>query len=768
MSEFKANLPELGSPAHSHEVSASQVLSVEAVLSVNLDGRVTAVNASAKALFGAAGLDPRDQPLEFLLPPNDRRQKGELTSMAASCDAVPPYMTQLLLRDGTRRDLVVCVYPTTDTAGRRNGATVTVRRSSADHELQEALREALDFKTALDEHAIVAITDPQGRITYVNDKFVSISKYSRSELMGKDHRIVNSGHHPKELFKEMWRTIAGGKVWRGEIKNRAKDGTFYWVDATIVPFLNEDGSPKQYLAIRSDITKRKEAEEELRSSEARLRNMISSVRDYSIVMLDKQGTIKDWNRGAEAIKGWGAHEIIGRNFTSFYSPEDIAAGRPEHMLRVAAAEGRSEDEGWRLRKNGSAFWANVIITALHEADGTLMGFVKVTCDLTGRKQAEDDLRQSLKQISEFKAALDEHSIVAMTDTNGTITYVNDKYCAISGYSRDELIGVDQRIVSSGYHPKAYYETLWRTITAGRVWHGVFRNRTKGGSYYWLETTVVPFLDDAGRGRQFIAISADITLLKNAEAAIQRTADDLSRSNRDLEQFAYVASHDLQEPLRAISGCLQVFERRYRGQIDQRADELIGHAVDGSNRMRTLIEGLLAFSRIEVQGGDYVPVEMEAIVDQALQNLSSSIAESRAVVTRDRLPRLVADPLQLSLLLQNLVGNAIKFHSDQTPEVHISANREANAWTLSVRDNGIGIAPEYFERIFVIFQRLHTRTEFKGTGLGLAICKKIAERHGGQIWVESASGKGSTFHVRLPDRTSSKGDPSRILPFQVTS
>ena len=729
-----------------------------AVLGVNLDGAVVAANSAAESLFGMPIAELKNHTLELLLPPNGLRAQLEITSEIACLDGVEAYTTHLL-QNGMRQAHVVSVFPTKDTSGRRNGATITIRRSSADFEFHRALREGLDFKAALDEHAIVAITDPQGRITYVNDKFVAISKYSRSELMGKDHRIINSGHHPKELFREMWKTIAGGKVWRGEIKNRAKDGTFYWVDATIVPFLNEDGSPSQYVAIRTDITKRKVAEDELRASEARLRNMISSVRDYSIIMLDRNGIVMDWNLGAEAIKGWGAHEVIGRSFTSFYRPEDIADGRPQRALRTAEAEGRSEDEGWRIRKNGSAFWAKVIITALREADGFLLGFVKVTCDLTGRKQAEDDLRKSLKQIGELKAALDEHAIVAMTDPKGVITYVNDKYCAISGYSRGELVGADQKIVNSGHHPKAFYESLWSTITEGRVWHGVFRNRTKEGGQYWLDTTVMPFLDERGTVRQFIAISADITPLKISEAAIQRTADDLSRSNRDLEQFAYVASHDLQEPLRAISGCLQVFERRYRGHIDARADELITHAVDGANRMRTLIEGLLAFSRIEAQGGDYVPVRMEAIVDQALQNLEASIAEANAVVTRDRLPLIVADPLQLSLLFQNLIGNAVKFRGENPPRIHVGVAREAAGWTFSVRDNGLGIAPEYFERIFIIFQRLHTRSEFEGTGLGLAICKKIVERHGGDIWLESKPGEGSTFHFRLPDRAIPEGSPS---------
>ena len=237
----------------------------------------------------------------------------------------------------------------------------------------------------------------------------------------------------------------------------------------------------------------------------------------------------------------------------------------------------------------------------------------------------------------------------------------------------------------------------------------------------------------------------------AQARLREVVEDLERSNAELEQFAYVASHDLQEPLRAVAGCVQVLQKRYQGQLDARADQFIAHAVDGAQRMQNLINDLLAYSRVGTHGKEFEPVSMERVADRALMNLSERIKETGVEVTRDALPELRGDAGQLELVLQNLVSNALKFRGPTEPIVHIgyALNAQDQQHVFSVRDNGLGIEAQYFERIFVMFQRLHTRTEFPGTGIGLAICKKIIERHDGQISVESAPGEGATFTFWIP-------------------
>ena len=302
-------------------------------------------------------------------------------------------------------------------------------------------------------------------------------------------------------------------------------------------------------------------------------------------------------------------------------------------------------------------------------------------------------------------------------------------------------------------------------------------RRKDGSEFPAEASIAKLALDTGL--VFTVILRDVTARKAAEAALQRAHDELeirvrertaelrdsnrrlaqqarelARSNADLEQFAYVASHDLQEPLRMVASYTQLLVRRYRGRIDADADDFLNFIVDGALRMQRLINDLLAFSRVGTRGRELEPTPLAAVMQRVLANLKAGIDESRAVISVDELPTVWADATQMELLLQNLVGNAIKFHGAAPPAIRIAAQRGDGEWQLSVADQGIGIDPQYAERIFVIFQRLHTAADYPGTGIGLAICKRIVERHGGRIWVSSEPGRGSSFCFTLPD-----GEPS---------
>lgn len=363
----------------------------------------------------------------------------------------------------------------------------------------------------------------------------------------------------------------------------------------------------------------------------------------------------------------------------------------------------------------------------------------------------------LRELLDLKHALDESAIVAATDAKGTILAVNDRFCQVSKYPREELLGQNHRIINSGHHPKAFFQDLWRTISGGKVWRGEIKNRAKDGSFYWVDTTIVPFLDEAGRPWQHLAIRFEITdrkrveeALKAKQAELEARAEALARSNADLEQFAYVASHDLQEPLRMVSSFTKLLAKRYAGKLDSDADDFIRFASEGAETMQAMIRDLLAFSRLNAPGAQPRPVALDEALDAALLNLKAALDEASPVIRRGPLPTVDGEPAQLTQLFQNLLGNALKFRDRARPlEIEVGAAREGSFWRCTVKDNGPGIDPKYQEQIFTLFQRLHSKGEYPGSGIGLAFCKRIVQRHGGRLWVESAPGTGAAFHFTLP-------------------
>jgi len=268
--------------------------------------------------------------------------------------------------------------------------------------------------------------------------------------------------------------------------------------------------------LEASIAELESNQQELRHSEEIFRLLVEGVKDYAVFMLGPDGRIVSWNEGAERIQGYEVSEVVGEHFSVFYTEEDVERGLLGEELRVAAIEGRFEEEGWRVHKDGTLFQADVVITALRDEAGDLRGFSHVTRDITARKEAEEALRSSLRKMADLKAALDESAVVAITDENGKITYVNDKFCEISKYYMEELVGQDHRILNSGYHTREFFENLWSTIARGDVWRGEIRNQAQDGTLYWVETTIVPFLDEAGRPDQYFAICNDITRYKEAE------------------------------------------------------------------------------------------------------------------------------------------------------------------------------------------------------------------------------------------------------------
>lgn len=355
--------------------------------------------------------------------------------------------------------------------------------------------------------------------------------------------------------------------------------------------------------------------------------------------------------------------------------------------------------------------------------------------------------QLLQDVKMIEHALDAHAIIAITNIQGEITHANNKFCHVSQYSREELLGQDHCIINSGHHPKAFMTNLWATIASGSIWKNKIKNRAKDGSFYWVDTTIVPFLDENGEVYQYVAIRTEITEHILLENKMEEHMAELARSNDELAQFAYVVTHDLQEPIRAIAGFVQLLKRRCHDQLDEKANEYITHTLEGAKRMQMFIDGLLTYSQVNADQS-FVMVDCAVLLDSVLTNLSATINETQAVITHDPLPSVPGVSFQLVQLFGNLISNALKFHSEQIPRIHITVASKTDSYVFSITDNGIGMDPQYKERVFRVFQRLNTRREYPGTGVGLAICKKIIDHHNGKIWVESKLGEGSTFYFTI--------------------
>ncbi|HWB23902.1 MAG TPA: PAS domain S-box protein [Chitinophagaceae bacterium] len=628
--------------------------------------------------------------------------------------------------------------------------------------------------------------------------------------------------------------------------------------------------------------------------------MVRGIKEYAIFFIDVNGYVKTWNEGARAIKWYEPGEILDNHIAAFYTKTDVEKGVVQANLAKARERGYYECEGWRVRKGGSLFWANITFTAIYESDGSLLGFSKVThditrqkrneakishqanlidktsdaiysldashhilswnkaaqtvygyeaaevllkpveeitrtelsdtmrleintelkekkfwngelqqrrkdgglfwvfisvsisvdnkneidefvCiarDITAQKRAEEEsmamrkkieslvrekLNESIKEVADYKYALDKSSIVTMTDANGIIIYVNDNFCAVSKYSPGEVIGKDHRIVNSGYHPADFMHQLWNTIKRGNVWKGEIRNKAKDGTLYWVDTTIIPFIDETGKPYQYLSIRSSITEKKLAETALvllneqleervkQRTKL-LEEANKELESFSYSVSHDLRAPLRAIIGYSKIVQEDYSAMLDDEGNRLFNEIVTNAKMMGQLIDDLLMFSRLGRKALNIAEIDMQQLVQNCVQELMPE--RGKYMFDIKDLPPCPGDISMVKQVWLNLIGNAVKYSSKTAhPVITIGGKAEARVVTYFVKDNGVGFDMKYAHKLFGVFQRLHRNDEFEGTGVGLALVKRIISKHLGNIWAESEQGRGATFYFSLPAKIS---------------
>jgi len=468
-----------------------------------------------------------------------------------------------------------------------------------------------------------------------------------------------------------------------------------------------------------------------------------------LATIGPDGKITDVSTATEQVTGYSRGELIGRDFSDYFTEPEKARAGYEQVFR----DGIVRDYALEIRhRDGHVTPVLYNASVYRDEEGKVTGVFAAARDITERKQAEEALVR-LKHQFEMLLNCAGEGIFGL-DCNGETTFINPAGVRLLGYAPEELIGQHHHSLAHHTRPDGTpYPREECPICAayrdGRTHHGedeLFWR--KDGTSLPVAYTSTPTYDESGRPVGAVVTFADITERKQAEEALVRQTEELARSNRELEQFAYVASHDLQEPLRMVASFTQLIGQRYKGKLDKDADEFIGYAVEGANRLQALINDLLSYSRVSTRGKTFEPTDCEAVLARVHANLLAMIEETGAILVHDPLPTVKADETQMVQLFQNLVHNAIKFRRDEAPRIHVAAHREGDEWVFSVRDNGIGMDAQYFDRIFDIFQRLHGKEEYPGTGIGLAVCKRIIERHGGRIWVESELGKGSTFCFTL--------------------
>jgi len=589
------------------------------------------------------------------------------------------------------------------------------------------LKQDLHYQAMLVENVSDAIisTDKNLKIKSWNKAAEKMYGWNSDEVIGKLLPEIIPEEYPYAQKGEVNEQIFENGFWKGEINQKKKDNTLINIFSSSTLIRDNMGKIKGVVTINQDFTERKKVVLKLFKETEKMKKYLD-IAGVILVVLDKRGNIVMLNKKGYKILQYTEGELIGRNWFDTCLPRQNIKEVYEVFKKLMRNEIENTEfyENSILTKSGKEkiiAWHNAL---LFDNNGEIIGTLSSGEDITERKKTE----MEITSLAKFPS---ENPNPVLRVTNEKVIYFNKVAETIFEIKEDYKL------------PELVMDAIFKAINNDVI--NIMELELNNRSYSFVITPIKEegYVNIYGR---------DITELKKVEQDLISSINNLKNVNSELERFAYVASHDLQEPLRMITSFIQLLEKRYKDKLDEEANEFITFIVDGAKRMQLMISDLLFYSRIGRKEKEFSQLDINIILENVISNLRIKIEESNAKITHDHLPILIGNEAEFVQLLQNLIYNALKFHrKEETPVVHISAKFQKNQWIFSVRDNGIGIDSQFFDRIFIIFQRLHKKEEYDGTGIGLAICKKIIERHDGKIWVESEVGKGSTFYFSIPKK-----------------
>lgn len=711
---------------------------MDAIITLDAQHNIVLFNQAAENMFGYRSGDVLGKPLDRLLPARFRGQHaghiGHFAKTGVTTRIMGMGAVWGLRSNGDEFPIEASISQVEN--GEAKLFTVILRDITERLE-QDKYSAQLAAIVDSSEDAILS-KDMRGIIVSWNKGAEKLFGYTAAEVIGRAATIiipVGLHHEEKEFLAEV---AAGRVVRRDETTRRRKDGTVFQVSVVVSPVRNTHGQIVGASSISHDVSAQHEMREALQTSEVRYHQLFESSGNAIAtheMLFDSQGKPCDYltldvNPAFERMTGLRRDQVINRRILEVLPDLErywidlfgkvVETGEPAVCDHFASPLGRYF-EGSAFRTGPGRFAVSV-------------------WDVTERKRAEQKLAEQARVLDLATVLVQGMDSRIMLWTQGAER--------LYGYSASEALGRVSHELLQTQFPESLQQLVASLDDTGK-WEGELVHRKKDGTKVVVASLQLLYRDEQGHAQRIMEANADITARKEAELAAHAYTEDLRRSNAELEQFAYVASHDLQEPLRMVASYTELLAERYRDKLDERGEKYISYAVDGARRMQILIHDLLAYARVSSQAKPLQPTDSGAVLDSVMAHLRSVIEKNQAKVTCGKLPIVNADEVQLGQVFQNLIANAIKFHGDKPPRVEIRADAEGDDWSFAIADDGIGIDKEHGSRLFQMFQRLHTREEYEGSGIGLAISKRIVERHGGRIWFDSTPGGGTTFHFTIP-------------------